>query len=141
MKIHFTIPGEPKGKGRPRMTKAGIAYTPKETASYENWVKCCFMQGKQQKIEGDTPLMTCITAYFSIPKSASKKMRQHMEVHNILPIKKPDSDNIIKIILDSLNGLAYDDDKQIAQVWFRKYYGDPRVEVEIDAVELPQMAK
>ena len=28
----------------------------------------------------------------------------------MLPTKKPDVDNIIKIILDSLNGLAYKDD-------------------------------
>jgi hypothetical protein len=43
MKIKFVVPGEPKGKARPRVTKAGITYTPKETVSYENWVKTCFI--------------------------------------------------------------------------------------------------
>ena len=33
--IKFTIEGEPKGKGRPRFTRGGHAYTPKETVEYE----------------------------------------------------------------------------------------------------------
>ena len=32
----FTVPGEPKGKGRVRVTRTGHAYTPKDTEIYEN---------------------------------------------------------------------------------------------------------
>jgi Holliday junction resolvase RusA-like endonuclease len=138
--IKFDVSGEPKGKGRPRVTtrKMGdtyrsIAYTPKETASYENWVKCCFMQAKQKRIDGNVPLIANITAYYGIPKSTSRKMADAMLSEEVLPTKKPDCDNIIKIILDSLNGIAYDDDKQIVQVMFRKLYtsGEPKVSVSI----------
>jgi Holliday junction resolvase RusA-like endonuclease len=50
----------------------------------------------------------------------------------IRPIKKPDLDNIAKIIADSLNGVAYRDDSQIVESSVAKFYSDfPRVEVEI----------
>ena len=50
--------------------------------------------------------------------------------------KKPDSDNIIKIILDGLNKVAYYDDSQVCKVNFEKKYADiPRVEVKIKNLE------
>ena len=50
----------------------------------------------------------------------------------IRPAKKPDIDNVIKSILDALNGVAYHDDTQVVAVFAEKYYSDtPRVEVEI----------
>ena len=51
---------------------------------------------------------------------------------HIRSTKKPDCDNIAKIILDALNGLAYKDDKDIVSCLIEKWYGDePRVEVYI----------
>ena len=48
------------------------------------------------------------------------------------PTKKPDLDNIIKAIADSLNGIAYKDDAQIVELKSKKFYSDtPRVEVTI----------
>ena len=48
------------------------------------------------------------------------------------PIKKPDMDNVVKVIADSLNGVAYRDDTQIVDQMCRKFYSDePRVEVII----------
>lgn len=139
--INFSIPGEPKGKGRPKFVRStGIAFTPKETANYENWVKCRFLETKQEKIPGNVALGASITAFFQIPKSASKKDRMRMQCGAILPMKKPDADNIVKIILDSLNGLAYDDDKQVCEVWFHKFYHDePRVDVQIKVLETPDI--
>ena len=37
---------------------------------------------------------------------------------------KPDCDNIAKIVLDALNGLAYDDDSQVTELEVHKFYGD-----------------
>lgn len=51
----------------------------------------------------------------------------------IRPTIKPDVDNIAKVILDSLNGLAYKDDKQIVFCAISKWYGEnPRVEVILE---------
>ncbi len=42
----------------------------------------------------------------------------------ILPTKRPDADNIIKIILDALNGSIYHDDAQICNIYFTKKYAE-----------------
>lgn len=134
MIISFTVPGEPKAKARPRMTTTGMAYTPKKTVEYENWVKQCYLiEQKGKKLEGQ--IKAEIAAYFTIPKSTSKKKRKEMTNYLIRPTKKPDSDNVAKVILDSLNGLAYDDDKQIIDLRIMKFYGeDPRVEVTLNEI-------
>ena len=51
---------------------------------------------------------------------------------DIRPVKRPDWDNIGKIITDALNEVAYHDDAQIVEAIVEKYYSDnPRVEVTI----------
>lgn len=77
-----------------------------------------------------------IKAYYAIPTSASKKKQAAMEAGEIRPTKKPDADNIIKVVADSLNQVAYHDDAEIVGVSLAKYYGrQSRIEVEIKTVE------
>jgi len=123
------IPGEPMGKARARVTKQGIAYTPKKTVNYETLVQELYaIQHGSKRLEGQIEAQ--ITAYFSIPITASKKKREAMLSGKIKQTKKPDWDNIGKIICDSLNKLAYDDDSGIVDGSVKKYYSDkPRVEV------------
>ena len=40
--LEFTVDGEPVGKGRPRFTRNGHAYTTEKTADYEQLVKLYF---------------------------------------------------------------------------------------------------
>ena len=124
--VRFTIPGEPTGKARPRVTKWG-AYTPEKTVLYENLVKTCYTGGM---FEG--ALVMSVTAHYAIPKSATKKNRELMLNFKMFPTKKPDCDNVLKIIADALNGIAYKDDSQIVKADITKIYSDePKVEVEI----------
>ncbi|HBQ85358.1 MAG TPA: RusA family crossover junction endodeoxyribonuclease [Syntrophomonas sp.] len=129
--MKLIIPGEPTGKARPRVTKQGIAYTPKKTVNYETLVQEIYaIEHGNKRLEGE--ITARITAYFSIPKSASKKKKADMLSGQIRPTKKPDGDNLAKIILDSLNSIAYKDDSQVVELTVSKYYGDsPRVEVEL----------
>lgn len=77
-----------------------------------------------------------IMAYFTIPASASKKKQKQMEDGEIRPTKKPDMDNIIKVVADSLNQIAYRDDAQVVDCQLRKYYSrQPRIEVTILSVD------
>lgn len=136
MKVSFTVLGDPMGKGRPRhTTMAGFAkpYTPAETASYENLVKIEYRrQCGTLKFEKDVPLDVRITAYFQIPESASKKKKALMEAHKIRPTKKPDQDNINKIVCDALNRYAYHDDAQVVDCQIRKFYShNPRLVITI----------
>lgn len=135
MIVKIIIPGEPKGKGRPRMsTKTGRAFTPKDTVMYENLVKMCYQDQAGKMLEGE--IKAAIHAYFSIPKSTSKKKKQEMIEYKIRPTKKPDTDNVAKIILDSLNGIAYKDDSQVVSLSVNKYYAEnPRVELILKEVK------
>jgi Holliday junction resolvase RusA-like endonuclease len=128
----FTIPGEPVAKARPRVTSRGIAYTPAKTKNYETLVKELYwaQYAGHEMLQG--PLRLSVRAYFQIPKSMSRKRRIAMQEGKERPTKRPDVDNVIKAIADSLNGIAYGDDSQIVSATAEKFWGTPRVEVEID---------
>lgn len=136
--IIFTIPGIPRGKGRTRATtRGGFArmYTDAQTASYENLVRLCCAQ-EMGGAPCETALQVSISAYFPIPESASKKAKAAMLVGGIPHTKKPDIDNVIKAILDGMNGVVFKDDKQIIRLFGEKYYSDtPRVEVAVTFAE------
>lgn len=135
MSILITIPGEPKGKSRPRFSRRGnyvSTYTPADTVRYENFVKACFFSTCPGVPPATDEIDAEIIAYFGVPKSTSKKKRALMLNGFINPTKKPDTDNIAKIILDSLNGIAYHDDSQIVKLTVEKRYSNnPRVELKL----------
>jgi Holliday junction resolvase RusA-like endonuclease len=131
--IKLTIPGQPCAKQRPRVMK-GFTYTPTKTVNYETFVKELYiMEHYTKQLEG--ALQMTVKAYFKIPKSQSQKNRWLMRTGEIRPTKKPDWDNVGKIISDALNGLAYHDDSQIVSATIEKRYSlEPRVEVEIQEI-------
>lgn len=132
--IEFFIPGVPVPKGRPKFTVRGgfaKAYTPAKTRDYENMVKSIAQKSISRPLEG--PLCVSIVATFNPAPSLSNKARQSLL--NQPHTKRPDLDNIVKILTDSLNGLAYTDDSQIAELHARKVYGvDVGVSVEISSM-------
>lgn len=136
MVIKLVIPGAPMGKQRPRVMRNGITYTPKETVNYETLVKQLYItEYFNKQLEG--PIRMRIDAFFSMPKSTSKKQRDRMLNNEIRPTKKPDGDNVGKVICDALNKLAYQDDSQIVEMSINKYYAEqPRVEIQIEEIEL-----
>lgn len=138
-KVNITIPGEPAGKGRPKFTTVSgyaKAYTPAKTANYETYIKLAYSERyKQMTFSADEPLKITIYAYQTIPGSESKKRKALMLADKIRPTKKPDWDNIGKIVGDALNKVAYPDDKQIVEAHIYKYFSnEPRLEIEIEAV-------
>ncbi len=139
MRAKFCIHGDPQGKGRPRFsTVCGHVHTrtPDETVLYENLVKTEYRQQVGVKFPDDAMLDVRIFAYYPIPKSASKRKRQAMLEKKIRPTKKPDWDNVGKVICDSLNGIAYRDDAQVVDSMVRKFYGeDPKVVVTIEEIK------
>ncbi len=134
--IKFVVLGKPVAKARPRMTRQGFAYTPQKTVNYENLIKYTF----QSEFPSHEPFLGLIeaniTCIFDIPKSYSKKKtKELLETHNNYN-HKPDLDNIAKIILDSLNGIAYKDDSQVTILHINKEYGNQaKVIVELEEIE------
>lgn len=139
------------GKQRPKFSTANgfvKTYTPQKTQSYENLVKYAY-QSKygNMAFQQHQQLKAHIVAYFGIPKGHYKfykrtntteldKIGKGMKDGLIRPTKKPDTDNIAKICLDSLNGIAYPDDSQIVRLVVNKYYAEePKVIIEIFSKE------
>ena len=132
--IEFIVWGEPQGKGRPRMTRTGHAYTPEKTRTYEAEVVAAFRRDCPGFVpwEKGVPLRVRIKAVYAIPESATAVAKAKMLTGQTRPCKRADADNVIKIICDSLNAIAYHDDAQVVDVKCIKEYGkDPRVEVRV----------
>ena len=135
--IKFTIPGEPCAQGRPRFTtKSGYvkAYDPAKSRNQKSYIK--YLATAAAKQQGWTytylPLYVEIIAYMGIPKSKSKKWRAAAISGQERPTKKPDVDNLFKLVTDALSGVIYADDKQIVSCRISKIYGtEPRTEVII----------
>lgn len=133
------MPGEPCGKQRPRVVQRNgfaQAYTPAKTANYETLVQYEYSRQCGHEFLGEGPVRMDIVAYFGIPKSVSKRKRAAMISGAIVPTKKPDADNIGKLVADSLNGLAYKDDSQVVWMDIKKRYAEiPHVDIEIRLYE------
>ncbi|WP_289760314.1 RusA family crossover junction endodeoxyribonuclease [Lactobacillus taiwanensis] len=147
MKVEFTIEGPPVGKARPRVTRT-VTYTPAKTARYEDLVRYTAINSFDGVFDKNDPIAVTIIAYFEIPKSWSKKRKALCLSGIKLPTKKPDIDNISKIIMDGMNPKTkrnkqlhkmvevmrgiYHDDKQVTTLLVKKRYSErPRVEVKV----------
>lgn len=119
----LTIDGVPVAKGRPRLGRYGT-YTPKKTQEYEEYVKMCWVAKYGAIQPAEQPLEVNIVFYMPIPKGYSKKQKAEILSGRLKHTKKPDIDNLIKSVLDALNGLAYADDSQIIKVTAVKRYAE-----------------
>ena len=134
MIYEFEVPGKVIGKGRPRLNSyTGVVYTPTKTKDYESLVEQYFLlkYPRFKTLEGR--IKVSIIAYFSIPKATKKSDINEMLDNNISPTKKPDIDNIVKAVLDSMNKFAFKDDNQITKLEVEKKYSlEDKVYVKIE---------
>lgn len=134
MIYEFEVPGKVIGKGRPRLNSyTGVVYTPTRTKDYESLVEQYFLlkYPRFKILEGR--IKVNIIAYFSIPKTTKKTEINEMLDSNISPTKKPDIDNIVKVVLDSMNKFAFRDDNQITKLEVEKKYAlEDKVYIKIE---------
>ena len=140
--LSFTVHELPCGKDRPRFSMSGgypRVYTPEKTRHFEMRFSDC-AHGAMMRA-GLIPTYDAIRlrliAYFPVPHSYSKKKRGECIAGLIKPTVKPDIDNVVKAALDAMNGVVYDDDKQVFEVIVSKRYterdeGFFEVEVEVE---------
>lgn len=138
MTCDFVVEGKPVGKGRPRFRRMGNfvqTYTPANTAEYEKLVRLRFQNAGG--VITDKPVKIEIIAFFAPLKSTRKQQKADMLANRIFPVKKPDCDNIAKIILDALNKIAYKDDSQVIELSVKKLYSEKaKVLVHIEEIEI-----
>lgn len=121
----FRVDGKIKAKDRPRFNRyTGKAYTTKQSRDFENLIKDSYLSVDGTYFGDDTYLRLEAELYFSVPKSYTKKRRLKCISNIERPAKKPDSDNCLKAIADSLNEIAYKDDIQLLETEVKKYYTD-----------------
>lgn len=134
MTICFFVPGRPVPKGRPRVTRYGT-YTPKSTVEFESRVSTVWRLKSGECFPPKVPLQAVVAVHFEIPKSESKKRKAAMV--GTPHVSRGDLDNVVKAVLDALNGKAFPDDAAICKIIAEKdYQPEPGVEVLITEKEL-----
>lgn len=136
--IEFTIPGVPIAKGRPKFSRRGgfvTAYTPAKTLKAEKAIADEFKKLWNKKDLPENKAVILILDFkMPIPKSLSKKKRQALSTQ--WHCKKPDIDNLCKLVQDALNGLAWEDDSAVCIIQAKKSYSfEPCTVVRIEYIE------
>ena len=131
MIFSFEVPGKPVGKERPRVVSsaAGIrTFTPRKTKAYEqlvalkatNYLKLNNLQATLDKY-----VSVEITVYHAIPSSRRRLLGCYQP--------RPDLDNVVKSVLDGLNGIFYKDDALVMKVTAKRVFStEPKIGVVID---------
>lgn len=119
--VHFVLFGSPTPKGRPRFAN-GRTYTDAKTRAAEQSILAAWLVAAGARTPHDGPIAVEILATFMPPESWAKWKRERATTGSWSHTKKPDLDNIIKL-LDGLNGRAWVDDSQITSIVAHKQYG------------------
>ena len=120
----FTVPGDPvpKARARAHQKAQGIChYTPKTTKQFEKAVRTMAMQFSRAKPEKRTPIRLHLIAVFTRPKYMMGSKYDDGLIEHVV---RPDLDNVLKAVKDSLNGLLYDDDGQVCQIRCEAYWAE-----------------
>lgn len=104
VKVSFTVVGEPKSKGRPRFTRSGRTYTPKDTIDAERVIADAWR--RLEIPASDKPMVLVCDFYVGT-------------------LRRKDIDNMLKTVGDALNGVAYVDDSQLVGVVASKTFTVP----------------
>lgn len=123
----FFVIGRPQGKARARTfyderSRKMRSVTPESTRAYEEAIRRAFVSQRGAGELRAASYSVDIVAAYKVPKSWSGLKKQAALLGNVPVTVKPDADNIIKVVLDALNGLVWDDDRQVTAVSCRKVY-------------------
>jgi len=127
MQICFEVPGQPRGKGRPRFARRGNfvkTYTDAATASYEDQIRFYALQAMGSSEPLKTALEAFIYVRLPVPQSYSKKRTEACLSGLEWPSKKPDWDNVAKSICDGMESIIFVCDSQIVECHVRKVYAE-----------------
>jgi len=127
IQICFEVPGQPRGKGRPRFARRGNfvkTYTDAKTSSYEDQIRFYALQamGSSEPLKG--PLEAAIYIRLPVPRSYPKKRVAACLSGLEWPSKKPDWDNVAKSICDGMESIIFVCDSQIVECHVRKVYAE-----------------
>lgn len=149
-RVAFTVPGEPKGKGRPRAVPRIVwkdgepeavvsLITPPDTKEAEAKVRDAFRRAHPKHRPFTGPVLLRFTAVFETPRSFNRALREAAARGKLYAMKKPDKDNIEKLIVDALNRVAFIDDQQVMGGGVKRYGTPARLEISFESLESPDV--
>lgn len=124
--LRLRIPGKPMPAPRPRMSKNGHSYNPR---NYSDWSAIAqkVLQVRGEPLQG--PLMVALDVVGERPKKT------------VLQAPRGDVDNFTKAVLDACTkARAWLDDSQVMALLVRKRWGDPGEEPGVNIWIVPQSA-
>lgn len=140
------LPGEPRGKGRPRFRVVpaaagrpafGQAYTDAATRHYEDKLKQVAALAMRGCMPFDGAVMVRVIARMPVPQSWPAKKQRDAHAGIVRPTGKPDADNLLKVI-DSCNGVVWNDDSQVVSAFVSKVYSAaPALVIEVYRIAPP----
>lgn len=107
MDASFKLYERVRGASRPRFRRNGQVYEVKADRAYKELIRAAYERENTGVWFGDSPVSVNIVTHRQLPKTALKRIDSEPDT------KKPDVDNVAKIVLDALNGVAWDDDRQV----------------------------
>ena len=123
--ITFTIDGQPKALARHRSTRSGHTYDPQSNKDAKKKIvdaaKAVMFASRMDKpLEG--ALKLDVTFFMKRPKATPNTV--------VYCTKRPDLDNMEKLLNDALQGVLFGDDSQVCLIVSEKIYGDdPKTEI------------
>lgn len=122
----FKVEGRPQAWQRPCRNAAGKTFNPNSTAQRRFADICKAQMGRS--FDESAPITVEIDFYFKRPLTHFKRnvygdLVRKLDVPNRCTTKV-DVDNLGKFVLDALNGVVYDDDKQVVRLVLTKRYTD-----------------
>lgn len=126
MMHRFRVYGKVRGQGRPRMRRNGHAYKTREDREWEDRIKESYINSNGPHF-GSKPVIVALMIHRAMPNSRPKYRESEMDVY------KPDSSNVLKGVEDALNGIAYEDDRQIVGAFTIKH---PRIRQDSEYIEV-----
>lgn len=115
--IALELTGKPEGKGRARVGRGGVVFTPQATRLAEGRIIEAWKDAGQPRLEG--PIALTLVLKVARPKShftAKGELNTEGKRKPWPTGKKPDLDNALKLVMDALNGRAYRDDVDVVSV-------------------------
>jgi Holliday junction resolvase RusA-like endonuclease len=136
------IDGPAVAKGRPRMTRRGIAYTPAATRKYEAYSRLAAMVAMKGRPPFCMPVKLTAVVELLIPISWSGKRRAAAITGDIRPAGRPDLDNFLKAALDAITGIVVADDALVVEIDARKRYSvAPKMVLTVTPLAVPPVVR
>lgn len=132
--VTFTVKIKPMGAVR--MTQRS-KWTNDSAQRYLTYKRIIGIEARKH-VREPTESAVVVTAnfYYPMPVGFTKAKKEMARSGQLRPTTKPDLDNVVKGLADSLNKIAWKDDNQIVSITAHKYYADePKIEIQIEEVE------